>query len=205
MRVLALGGAGAMGRAALTAGAQLSAWTALTVADRDGDAARRVAAGLPHAMGTEVDATDGVALRLLMRDVDIVVSTVGPYYRFGDKVLAAAIEASCHYVDICAAASSHPRRASRRRRSSRDWRRSVPKAARAMTRPPSCGSTRTPTHHQPTRETANDARTRQRTRGPDKPAAAQAAPTRGRGCGVADVLDRGRGYRVPRCQRLRHR
>jgi saccharopine dehydrogenase (NAD+, L-lysine-forming) len=36
-----------------------------------------------------------------MKDGDIVINTVGPFYRHGTKVLAAAIEAKKNYVDIC--------------------------------------------------------------------------------------------------------
>ncbi|MBW1879096.1 MAG: saccharopine dehydrogenase NADP-binding domain-containing protein, partial [Deltaproteobacteria bacterium] len=37
----------------------------------------------------------------LLSEADVVVNTVGPYFRFGVPVLRAAIEAGCHYLDIC--------------------------------------------------------------------------------------------------------
>lgn len=101
MRVLALGGAGAMGRAALMSVADRPPWSHLTIADRDEMGARDVAAALPAATGRRVDATDSEELRELLAEHDVVVSTIGPYYRFGDSVLALAIEAGTHYIDIC--------------------------------------------------------------------------------------------------------
>lgn len=46
-----------------------------------------------------VDVTDDPALRALCRDVDVLVTTVGPFERLGRSVLAAAIEERCHYLD----------------------------------------------------------------------------------------------------------
>jgi saccharopine dehydrogenase-like NADP-dependent oxidoreductase len=36
-----------------------------------------------------------------MKQYDMVVNTVGPFFRFGVPILKAAIEAQCKYVDIC--------------------------------------------------------------------------------------------------------
>lgn len=49
----------------------------------------------------QVDVTDGSALRAAMADADVVLNTVGPYYRFGLTVLRAAIATGTHYLDIC--------------------------------------------------------------------------------------------------------
>ncbi|WP_280348465.1 saccharopine dehydrogenase family protein [Nocardia neocaledoniensis] len=100
MRVLALGGAGEMGRVAARVLRGDSGVSALTIADRDAAAARRVAAELGvDACG--LDVTDGPALTRALREADLVVNTVGPYFRFGPPVLAAAIDAGCDYIDIC--------------------------------------------------------------------------------------------------------
>ncbi|MGW4633910.1 saccharopine dehydrogenase NADP-binding domain-containing protein [Nocardia sp. NPDC004415] len=45
--------------------------------------------------------TDGPALDSALRAADLVVNTVGPYFRFGPPILAAAIAAGCDYIDIC--------------------------------------------------------------------------------------------------------
>ncbi|MFF2078737.1 saccharopine dehydrogenase family protein [Kitasatospora sp. NPDC058162] len=114
MKVLALGGAGAMGRVAARVTARLPGVRELVIADRDPDAARRTAAGLAaHAAGAgaagagatvrarRVDVTDQAELEAALGEVDAVLNTVGPYYRFGLDVLRAAIRTGTHYLDIC--------------------------------------------------------------------------------------------------------
>ncbi|MFD4656966.1 saccharopine dehydrogenase family protein [Kitasatospora sp. NPDC058444] len=106
MRLLALGGAGAMGRVAARVAAALPGVHELVIADRDLDAARRAAAALAvgapvPVRASRVDVTDGPRLRAALADADAVLNTVGPYYRYGLDVLRAAIRTGTHYLDIC--------------------------------------------------------------------------------------------------------
>lgn len=105
MRILALGGPGAMGAVAVRLAAQLPGVDEIVVADRDGAAADRLCGQLAEARvpvsAAQIDVTDGPALREALERADLVVNTVGPYYRFGVPVLRAAIAAGTHYVDIC--------------------------------------------------------------------------------------------------------
>lgn len=48
-----------------------------------------------------VDIYDCNALIRTLKEADVVVNTVGPFYRHGTRVLNAAIEAKVRYVDIC--------------------------------------------------------------------------------------------------------
>jgi saccharopine dehydrogenase-like NADP-dependent oxidoreductase len=48
-----------------------------------------------------VDVTDHDRLVALMRDADVVLNCVGPFFRFGVPILTAAIEAGVDYLDIC--------------------------------------------------------------------------------------------------------
>jgi saccharopine dehydrogenase-like NADP-dependent oxidoreductase len=48
-----------------------------------------------------LDVSDGEALRSLLGGVDLVINSVGPYFRFGVPVLQAAIESGCRYLDLC--------------------------------------------------------------------------------------------------------
>lgn len=45
------------------------------------------------------DAGDSSALRQLLSPGDILITTVGPFCRYGDAALQAAIAAQCHYID----------------------------------------------------------------------------------------------------------
>lgn len=102
MRVIALGGAGEMGRAAARILHDDSRVTALTIADRDEAGAARVAEELgSKATARGLDATDHRALVSAFLDADLVVNTVGPFFRFGPPILSAAIEARADYIDIC--------------------------------------------------------------------------------------------------------
>lgn len=102
IRVLMLGGAGAMGRVAVETSRNFKSIGRIVIADRDGNRASKVA----HEMGEKVDARkldalDYDALVSTMREFDYVVSTLGPFYKFGTHVLKAAIEAKIDYIDIC--------------------------------------------------------------------------------------------------------
>ncbi|MDF3831595.1 saccharopine dehydrogenase NADP-binding domain-containing protein [Cupriavidus basilensis] len=103
MNVIALGGCGLMGRHFVETAIKLKAFTRLTIADRNVGAARDYALALRHPSidSMEVDARDRVALTNVLRQYDVVVSTIGPYYLFGTAVLECAIDAGCHYIDIC--------------------------------------------------------------------------------------------------------
>ncbi|ESV58613.1 saccharopine dehydrogenase family protein [Mycobacteroides abscessus MAB_082312_2258] len=105
MKILALGGAGVMGAAAVRAALDVPGVEEIVVADRDLDAAealvRRLGEGPVPTRAVCVDVTDEGALRAALEDVDLVLNTVGPYFRFGLTVLRTAIEARTHYLDIC--------------------------------------------------------------------------------------------------------
>ncbi|KXO98487.1 saccharopine dehydrogenase family protein [Tsukamurella pseudospumae] len=100
MRVIVLG-AGAMGARAARALVGLTGIDALVVGDIDLGAAERIATALPRAVPRRVDVTDAAELRAALAGADTVLSTVGPFYRFGIAVLQAAIDTGTDYVDIC--------------------------------------------------------------------------------------------------------
>jgi len=102
MKVVALGGSGGMGRHTARVAHGYDFVETLVIADRDGEAAARFAQSLGgRARAATVDVTDTEALSRLLSEADVVVNTVGPYYRFGVPILRAAIDAKCHYLDIC--------------------------------------------------------------------------------------------------------
>lgn len=103
MKVLVLGGAGGMGRAAVLELARRSEVTSIVVADINQAAAEKMASEAAPASveGRRLDVNEHEVMVTAMRDADIVVSAVGPYYRLGLPVARAAIEAGRNYVDIC--------------------------------------------------------------------------------------------------------
>ncbi|PRY08930.1 saccharopine dehydrogenase family protein [Kineococcus rhizosphaerae] len=105
MRVVALGGSGAMGRQALTTLSRIASPDEIVVADRNGRAAEETARHLLDAGQTaravELDVTDTPALLRLLEDADVVLNTVGPFFKFGVPILRAAIASRTRYYDIC--------------------------------------------------------------------------------------------------------
>ncbi|WP_433346946.1 saccharopine dehydrogenase family protein [Microtetraspora malaysiensis] len=105
MRILALGGPGAMGAVAVRVAAGLPGVTEIVVADRRLEAAqslvRRLAGTGTSMRPLRVNVTDTGELQAALEQADVVLNTVGPYYRFGMTVLRAAIATGTHYLDIC--------------------------------------------------------------------------------------------------------
>lgn len=101
-RVVVLGGAGAMGRAAVRRLAAESVVDQLVVADLDLEAAEGVVREVEGPLeAAEVDVRNAVDLAGLFRGADLVCNTVGPFTRFAVPVMEAAIAARVDYCDIC--------------------------------------------------------------------------------------------------------
>lgn len=101
-RVLVVGGAGEMGAHACRILAAADDIDTVVIADRNDQAAAALAEQLgPRAEPLTLDISDEGALRTALADVDIVLNTAGPFYRFGPAVLRAAIATETHYLDIC--------------------------------------------------------------------------------------------------------
>ena len=98
MRLMVLG-AGTVGRHIASAASGLAPFTEVIVADRDAERAAKVAEPL-GLQSTALDAGDTAALVAAMREVDVVVSAIGPSTRFGLPTLRAAIEAKRLYAEI---------------------------------------------------------------------------------------------------------
>jgi saccharopine dehydrogenase-like NADP-dependent oxidoreductase len=101
MRVVALGGCGGMGRFAVRTALTYDFVDEIIIADLDGERARGFAQECGQKVShKEIDVEDSSALASLLSDADIVLTTVGPYYKFGVPILRTAIEVGCNYIDI---------------------------------------------------------------------------------------------------------
>ena len=104
--VAILGGAGEMGRTAVSIISQFEQIGELIVADANEEEAKAVVSQNLENSKTRmraqfVDVTDSHQLHSFLSDITIVLNTVGPFYKYGVDVLTAAIESGCHYIDIC--------------------------------------------------------------------------------------------------------
>lgn len=102
LRVIVVGGAGAMGRWAARTLVKLGTASRLTIADIDATRAQRLAdelSGPCEAMA--LDATDSGAMHAAFADHDVVVNTMGPFATFFEPIFEAAIDSGRDYFDIC--------------------------------------------------------------------------------------------------------
>lgn len=104
MKVLVLGGAGAMGRRAVEDLALCPDITVLTVADINMQAATELVNSISSAVNIkalQLDAFQHAEVVAAMTDHDLVVSALGPYYIFEERMVQAALEAGVNYISIC--------------------------------------------------------------------------------------------------------
>lgn len=101
MKIIALGGSGTMGRRAVKYLDAMHSNIEIVVADINEDLAAITADRYGnHVTSTGIDVLDAAALEKLLSDADLVLNTVGPFFKFGLPILKAAISAKCDYVDI---------------------------------------------------------------------------------------------------------
>lgn len=101
LRVIAVGGAGAMGRHAVRTIKRLGSASVVAIADIDLTRADTLAREIGDiAISVKLDATDPDAMRSVFGDYDVVLNTMGPFAMFARPIMAAAIDSGCHYLDI---------------------------------------------------------------------------------------------------------
>lgn len=103
MKVLTLGGSGDMGRMAVAILLESPKITSITVADKSYERAKQFVelVGSDKLKAAEIDVTEQNKLRTLISSYDIVINTVGPFYKFGKMIMDAVIKAKKPYVGIC--------------------------------------------------------------------------------------------------------
>jgi short subunit dehydrogenase-like uncharacterized protein len=95
--VVVFGATGYTGR--LTVEALAAAGCQPVLAGRDRDRLDALASRYPGARAAVADAAGPASVRALLRPGDVLISTVGPFVRYGDAAVSAAIDAGAHYVD----------------------------------------------------------------------------------------------------------
>ena len=102
MKVLALGGAGDMGRMGVSIMCEAPTVSLITVADKDYELAKTFTdlIGSEIVFLAKIDVNDREKLISLIISHDIVINTVGPFYKFAPIILDACIEAKRPYISI---------------------------------------------------------------------------------------------------------
>ena len=98
-RIVLFGASGYTG--ALTANAMVARGLAPLLAGRDGKRLQKLGAELGGLKSTVADVGRPTSVRELLGPGDVMVSTVGPFARWGNIALDAAIDAGAHYMDSC--------------------------------------------------------------------------------------------------------
>jgi saccharopine dehydrogenase-like NADP-dependent oxidoreductase len=102
MKVICLGGTGGMGRYAARTAAAFDFVDEIVIADLNGTAAETFASQLGgKARGVAVDVRNPDLLDSVLARGDIVLNTVGPFFRFGVPILKSAIRTGRNYIDLC--------------------------------------------------------------------------------------------------------
>lgn len=102
MKVLVLGGAGDMAQVALTELGKEEGVSRVTIADLNLKKAESLASEQGEKFqATKVDGMDHNGLVRLMKEHDLALGYIGPFYIFEKRIAKAAIEAGINYVSIC--------------------------------------------------------------------------------------------------------
>jgi len=102
MNILVLGACGRMGSSVVRDLVKGEEVERIVVADRDVDMERihESVRNSSKLSAVTIDVSDLDALVKLMRESDVVVNVVGPYYKYGLHTMRAAIDARTDYIDI---------------------------------------------------------------------------------------------------------
>lgn len=99
-RVVVLGGAGAMGQVIVRDLAESSDFDEVVIADFDKARAEALASRLGNGKlrSAFADINDAATLSAVLKDTDVIINST-PYY-FNVRVMEAALESGCHYMDL---------------------------------------------------------------------------------------------------------
>lgn len=103
MNVLALGGSGDMGRMAVAVLLDSPSVSSITVGDINYNLAKTFVKMVdsPKLKAVQIDINEKDKLLDIMASHDIVINTVGPFYRFEVPIIEAVIKAKKPFLDIC--------------------------------------------------------------------------------------------------------
>ncbi|MFC3965038.1 saccharopine dehydrogenase family protein [Nocardia jiangsuensis] len=96
-KIVLFGATGYTGR--LTAEALIAQGASPVLAARNPDALAKLAADIGGTETAVADVTNPDSVRALLGRGDVLITTVGPFLRFGEPALAAALAAGAHYFD----------------------------------------------------------------------------------------------------------
>ncbi len=102
MNIVVLGGAAQMAQPAVKYLIEKEEIKQIIIADLNLQLVKKIADELgSKIIPKSVDVTNEEQLKNVITDADLVLNFIGPYFKFGTKVLETVIEAGINYIDIC--------------------------------------------------------------------------------------------------------
>ena len=101
MKVIVLGGAGVMGSYAVDVLSRGKIFSEIKVADINEEKGKEMEEKMDGVEFVRLDATSREELSQVMKDADVVVNCIGPFYKFAPGIVEIAITTGVDYVDIC--------------------------------------------------------------------------------------------------------
>ncbi len=101
MKTVVLGGAGVMGSYVVKCLSESEIFSHVCIADVTEARATEINKDNEKVEYIHLDATDKKSLSQSLKDADVVVNCIGPFYKFAPPIVKAAIAQGVDYVDIC--------------------------------------------------------------------------------------------------------
>ncbi|MHA1315743.1 MAG: saccharopine dehydrogenase family protein [Candidatus Helarchaeota archaeon] len=101
-KIVILGGCGAVGSYSSRILAESKEFDEVIIGDIDLDKAGKLAADLGSKVrAVKVNGADAASIKDAIKDMDVVLNCIGPFYKFEKTILSTVIEMGVDYVDIC--------------------------------------------------------------------------------------------------------
>jgi saccharopine dehydrogenase (NAD+, L-lysine-forming) len=101
MKAVVFGGAGVIGSFAVECLTNMDTFTNITIADAKESKARQICKKNNKISFVKLDATDEKSISNSLKNVDVAVNCVGPFYKFAPKIMSTVIKKGINYVDVC--------------------------------------------------------------------------------------------------------
>ncbi|PNX47767.1 MAG: hypothetical protein BV457_05085 [Thermoplasmata archaeon M9B1D] len=101
MKIVVLGGSGVIGSYAVKYLSNMDIFSRVLIADSNEKKAKELSKISNKIDFKKIDATDEKSLKSVLKDADIAINCIGPFYKFAPKILNSVIEAGIDYVDVC--------------------------------------------------------------------------------------------------------
>ena len=103
MKIIVLGGCGAVGTVAVQTLLESGVFSEIVIGDINEEKAKDLASACSSdaVSAIRIDADDTAGIRAAIDGSTVVLNCVGPFYRYGPPILRTAISAGIDYVDVC--------------------------------------------------------------------------------------------------------